>query len=759
MVRRFACLDLVMHSITYKVSLGILPCSKAPNSPIFGNGKGNTACLERELKEHSRATPAHGQDNECQLQHLKGIRSGTPSNTGAQYEDSSLYVVVDNQGIPAEQCKIITIKRWADLKAGHRGLSLRNSGFPKGRKTHGNGGVIVAANSSKLIRSYESTRKAKDTSLIKRYLSIPTGLDKVKQLVKENQTNTKKLNQGIMKMISDVEILKLAYMKIKSKPGKMTKGTDDMTLDGIDLKYFTDLAIMLGSGRYQPTPVRRVMIPKPSGGERPLGIPSPRDKIVEEAIRLILDSIFEPSFLDCSHGFRPGKSCHSALKDIKLRFGATVWFIEGEISKSYDSIDHHVLAKLLSTRIEDKGFFDLYWKFVKAGYVFQGKRHPTDLGTPQGSVVSPLLSNIYLHELDVWMIDRIRNFNIGERRRQSPLYTKMTRVKGGAKEARRLGLPTRDPIDNHFKRLRYVRYADDFIIGIIGSKSDAENLIKDIKDFLKENLKLDLSLSKTKLTHASSEKAYFLGTWIKVIPVSGFQIKKDQKGNVIRVSSRPQLRIPLKKIVDHLVEKGIVDRKRITPTRVGRLLPYTMDQIVEYYNKIYRGLANYYSFVDDYSLIQRIHFILKISCALTLASKLKLKTKHKVFQKFGKNLTIQENNKVITSFTEYELNKNRKRFHDANHDPLTALDWYFNTRSGRINPLDEKVCALCGSREQIEIHHLKHLRKMGKFTRSDAISKIMVNINRKQIPVCKPCHNKIHHGKHDRPNLKTFPSV
>nr|NP_150408.1 hypothetical protein PylioMp37 [Pylaiella littoralis]CAC50849.1 orf748 [Pylaiella littoralis] len=746
---------------TYIISLFLQTrnCIKASDLPTVGNYRGTIACLKRKLKEYFRRTPVYGQVNKRQIKHFKGIRNGIPSSfmdLSTRFRGSQLYVVAESLGISDEQRRISTIKKWTDLNTGYRGCIYRNSGYPTSRNGYGYGGVVLVARGLKsLIMVHESKRKTKGTSLFKSYSSLPSGRERLGQIIKINIENPNHLNERILSLVSSYDMLEAAYIKIKSKPGNMTKGVDGKTLDGVNVDWLKSLSRDVGSGSYNPYLVRRLMIPKRKG-RRPLGIPSPRDKIVQESIRTVLQSIYEPSFIACSHGFRPGRSCHTALKEVKLTFSNTTWFIEGDIEKCFDSIDHRSLSTLLERRIKDKGFMDLYWKMVKVGYMSFGKINQSDKGTPQGSVVSPLLSNIYLHELDNWMTRRKESFEKGTRRKANPVYTKYVRVAGGASAARRLNIPSADPLDPNFKRLRYVRYADDFLIGIIGSKTDGICLIKELKEFLHDILKLDLNLTKTKLTHTMSEKPYFLGTWVKIIPVSGFQIKKNKSGKITRVSSRPQLRFLLKLLVDRLERKGFLSAKSHTPTRQGWLVAFTPYQIVDYYNRVYMGLSNYYSFADDYSLLQRIHYILKTSCFLTLASKLRLGTKKKVYSKFGTNICIKEKEKLVGSFRPYVPHK--PRFNHSVYDPMKSMEAYFSFRT-KAYVLQSKNCWICGSFENIELHHVRHLRKMGNVANSDYLLRQMSTINRKQIPVCKACHISIHKGSYSGPALSEFPGI
>jgi group II intron reverse transcriptase/maturase len=294
-------------------------------------------------------------------------------------------------------------------------------------------------------------------------------LGKLKELNIENKSL---VNTKILDLLCDIDILIAAYTKLKSSPGNMTSGIDNETLDGINLPWFKKLKKDVRTNAFQFRPARRLEIPKANGkGTRPLGIASPRDKIVQGAMLLILEAIFEPTFSEHSHGFIPGKGCHTALREIKSTFSSVNWFIEGDISKCFDSFDHKMLIKLINQRINDKGFIDLLYKALKAGYLYQGQYFSPDLGTPQGSIVSPILCNILLHGLDVYLSQIQKEFDKGNRRKANPLWRKLTRA-GRKDEVHRRHIGSRLHNDPDYKRLKFVRYADDFLIGIIGNQAD-----------------------------------------------------------------------------------------------------------------------------------------------------------------------------------------------------------------------------------------------------------------------------------------------
>ena len=292
--------------------------------------------------------------------------------------------------------------------------------------------------------------------------------------------------ERVYKLLFNREFYLNAYAKLYPNNGAMTKGVTEETVDGMSIQKIDRMIELLREEKYQWKPVRREYIPKKNGKKRPLGIPTWGDKLLQEVMREILEAYYEPQFSTHSHGFRPNRGCHTALQEIQVWKG-TRWFIEGDISKYFDTIDHAVLLKILEKNIHDGRFIRLVSSMLKAGYLEDWKFNQTISGTPQGGVISPLLANIYLNEFDQW-IEKvlIPNNTRGKRQKANPVYSRMNaeiskaRKRGDIQTAHRLeverrGIPSVDPYDENYRRCRYVRYADDFLIGFTGSKADAEN--------------------------------------------------------------------------------------------------------------------------------------------------------------------------------------------------------------------------------------------------------------------------------------------
>lgn len=356
--------------------------------------------------------------------------------------------------------------------------------------------------------------------------------------------------ERIYRNLYNPEFYIMAYGNIASKSGNLTPGVSNETIDGFNLTKIEKLIESLRSESYQPKPVKRVYIPKKNGKKRPLGIPTFIDKLLQEVIRMVLEAIYEGEFSSSSHGFRPNRSCHTALGDISNTFNGSKWFIEGDISSFFDNIDHHILIQLLSKKINDDRFLRLIWKFLRVGYLENWKFNKTYSGTPQGGIISPILSNIYLNELDKYMEEYKASFELGKKRRkdenykrlESKMYWLRKKLKNEqltntdkqvitdqlkAMHTQLIQLPYSDSFDENYRRIKYIRYADDFIIDLIGSKKDAETIKSDIQQFLKEKLKIELSMEKTLITH-SGKFAKFLG--YHVVVTRDKAVKRDKNG-------------------------------------------------------------------------------------------------------------------------------------------------------------------------------------------------------------------------------------
>jgi group II intron reverse transcriptase/maturase len=580
------------------------------------------------------------------------------------------------------------------------------------------------------------------------------------------------LNFDLYRLLYKPELYILAYERIKSKPGNMTAGSDGATLDGFSTQVITDLIASLRDESFQFQPARRIYIPKANGKLRPLGIPSPRDKVVQEALRLILEAIYDSPhgayFLNSSHGFRPNRSPHTALRDFSDHWAGMTWIIEGDIKSCFDEIDHSTLLDLLGKKISDGRFLNLIRKALNAGYLWGKERRDTFIGSPQGSIISPILANVYLHELDLFMTQLAARYNRGRARRRSREYMRVVKQRitlrrkaAGASTphikqlTRRLrSLPSMDPQDPNYVRVRYIRYADDWIVGVTGPRHLAETIKEEIRQFLKDQLQLELSQEKTHITHAKTEEALFLGVRLSIGKAHSAEAKiatmRSASGRMFkkRVTGwLPILKAPTSKMVERLHQKGFCDAEGC-PTPLKKWVLLDADQIIQLYNSILLGLLNYYRFVDNFASLSRIQYILKYSLAKTLACKYRC-SMSEIFRRHGRYLRFQwqlrDGERKTIAFVE---NSDWTVKTDAFVTRPTSPDllvWHtrLRTRSRLGFP-----CLICGETEGVEMHHVRHIRKMGA-RKPKGFLVVMRALNRKQIPVCRDCHEKIHNGVYD----------
>jgi len=566
----------------------------------------------------------------------------------------------------------------------------------------------------------------------------------------------------IMDIISEPKYLIDCYNLIKGKPGNMTPGLDKQTLDGVTEDWFISLGESLKNGKFQFKPSRQVMIPKAKSVQlRPLAIGSPRDKIVQKALQLVLESIWEPQFLNSSHGFRPGRSVHSALLPIYLRGNNYSWVIQGDITKCFDKIPHSLIMEKISKQIGDPRYLELLSKFLNAGIkTSERSLIKPDLGTPQGGILSPILANIILHELDSYMDKTELKFRKGVTRKQHPAYSKIKHLRKKAILSRasiselkyllkqQFQTTMVDYRDPNFRRLMYIRYADDFIILIEGTVNEAHMIKNNVKELLWSHCRLELNDSKTTISNLSDNKFKFLGAEI-VKPIRGTLLSKI--GNVRR---RPHLKLLLKApifdLVQDLLKAGFIRRNpkgAYTPVAFTKITNLTHYEIVSFFNTKIRGIINFYSFASNYNRLRYILFLLQFSCAYTLARKLKLRPYTKVFKRFGKKLTCPDTEvglewpRTMKVLHDYK----KKSFNLTKPSDLIKITWSNKITKSTFG----KVCALCDSTSKIEMHHLRSVKDVRtKMRTGNSIYQQWIGATlRKQIPLCGYHHNLYHSGQ------------
>lgn len=575
--------------------------------------------------------------------------------------------------------------------------------------------------------------------------------------------------QRVYRQLFNPELFLLIYGKIYRNDGAMTKGSTAETPDGMSMERIQAIIDALKAERYVWKPARRVQIPKKSGGTRPLGLPTWSDKLVQDVVRSLLEAYYEPQFRDSSHGFRPRRGCHTALYRVK-QWKAISWFIEGDISKCFDKIDHSVLLNILDEKVQDGRFLRLIANMLQAGYLEDWKFNRTLSGTPQGGVISPLLSNVYLDQLDRYVEDElIPQYTRGKLRARNAEYrhyeylARVARKSGNsadllAAKRKMRTLPSNDSHDPDFRRLTYVRYADDFLLGYIGPKCEAQEIKAKIGNFLATRLRLELSQAKTLITHGRSEKARFLGYEVTV---------SQANDKLCRHRSQRSVNGKIALLVPPDVQRAKMQKfmKRGKAVHRPELLHDDDLSIIALYQAEWRGLVNYYLMATNISTrLRSVYRAMQLSLCKTLAAKHKL-TLSRVLRKYegkqqtpyGPLKTIQaikyrEGKKpLMAAFGGLPLRRQEKPHYLS--DPAINVQW--NRKSELARRLEADQCELCGSTDQVEVHHI---RKLADLTRDGRRPKskweaVMIARRRKTLVVCRMCHEKIHDGRYDGPKI------
>ena len=553
-----------------------------------------------------------------------------------------------------------------------------------------------------------------------------------------------------------------SYTKLYKNDGAMTPGTTGETVDGMSLEKIDRVIGAIRCEQWKWPPVRRIYIDKPKGGKRPLGMPDWSPKVVQDIIRSILEAYYEPQFSDRSHGFRPKKGCQTALTEIYNIWKGTKWFIEGDIKGCFDNIDHYTLMNILRENIHDNRFLRLIEGSLKAGYCEDWKYHPSLSGSPQGGIVSPILSNIYMDRLDKFVENTlIPEHTQSERREEHPIYGQLNnqlatarrqgnleRIKALWREMKRY--PSQNPDDPGYRRLRYVRYADDFLLGFAGPLVEAHQIKERISTFLATELKLTLSAEKTLITHAQTGRARFLGYEIGIMECP---TKLDRTRGTRTVNGKVGMYIP-KDVIQAKRKRYLRDGEPIHRTELINDSKY---DIIYRYQGEYRGLVNYYGMAQNLAELGYIRWTMETSLLKTLACKNQTSVM-KETKRLQSTIETPEGPRKCLKLVIQREKKN----------PLVAIFGGLPLKRRKNPPIEDRVilpyaritseiverllndtCEVCGSKENVEMHHVRHLKDLNKKGKREMPlwMKIMISRKRKSIPLCRRCHDDIHHNR------------
>lgn len=568
-------------------------------------------------------------------------------------------------------------------------------------------------------------------------------------------------HNGLINIISDVTFLKFCYLHLKSRPGNMSEGTNHTTLDGISDKWFSNISNKLVTGKFDFSPTRRVMIPKPGKkAKRPLSIGNPREKIIQQAIFMVLENIWDSIFSGNSYGFRPNRNLQQALYHLYRNGSPYSWVIQGDISKCFDLIPHEIIMKKISEKISCDKTISLIRKSLTAGHIDPdtGKHIRGSIGTPQGNILSPLLANIVLNDFDSYMDDLKQQFDKGIKRARNKEYDAITskiawiqKSQPGSPLIKKLAaerrtIPSTNVLDPNFKRLMYLRYADDFVILLIGTKDEAKLIKHRIADILLKRCGLHLNDEKTLIT-ATKEGFKFLGTWCVKPSSIKAGLFTNKRGNPTKSRMRMRIELPVKDLYKKLVANKFAkyDEQGLPKATARRdLVNLTHWEILNFYNSRIKGLAAYYAFAANYNSLRSIVMTLQFSCALTLALKYKLRTKRTVFSKYGRFLKDPETGIKLYIPSDFKTRHTFAKGSKIDIDKALKISWAHKVTKSVLHA----KCAICNTQANVEMHHIRKVKDVRHKIRTgnSTYQEWVGTYNRKQVPLCGYHHDLLHAG-------------
>ena len=587
----------------------------------------------------------------------------------------------------------------------------------------------------------------------------------VLEVIEKRGTEGKPLDR-LYRTLFNREMYVKAYSEIYANEGATPPEIGRDTMDGMSEERIDKIIQKIKTETYKWQAVRRTYIPKDNGVSRPLGVPSGNDKLLQATIKFLLEAYYEPQFSDRSHGFRPNRGCHTALRQIGIKHQGANWFIEGDVKGCFDNIDHETLLGIIGDKIKDGRFLRLLRNLMKAGSVEDWKWHDSYSGTPQGGIVIPLLSNIYLDRLDKWIEEKLMplyNRKLergGGARKRNPEYRRLEAKRGKAKKEGNVEaykhygklMKTTPTIveDDRYRKLEYIRYADDFLLSFAGPKREAEEIKGHIRNFLKRELNLELSDEKTLITHARTGKARFLGYDLK--------IRQEEEKRTLNGSI--WYGVP-REVIERATKKY---KKQDRVTYRPALLELSDYDIIQQFQTEYRGLVNYYVMAHNIAKLGKVGGMARMSLMKTLAAKhhtrfAKIAKKYMAYRNGYRVIQVEVASKgkppLTAHFGAVPLKRNPKPYHITGKIPRI-----WAKRSQLIDRMLAEECEMCGVKGDIEVHHVRKLRDVNKPGRKTkpAWTHRMAAIRRKTLMTCKECHKAIHAGKH-RPEWDSWKST
>uniref|UniRef100_UPI0023F2B125 reverse transcriptase n=1 Tax=Cyathus jiayuguanensis TaxID=380660 RepID=UPI0023F2B125 len=651
------------------------------------------------------------------------------------------------------------------------------------------------------VRSYVTRSRKNNLAPVQEQSEIPKGWRFLAEHWLTCHKNPDRIFDDLRGILKQDSIWFAAYLKLKSKKGSKTGGPDEDIIDSLTKTRILEIREAVLKNKFSWIGVRELMIPKQGkpGKFRPLGIPSINDRLVQEVIRTIIEPIYELNFSNLSHGFRPNRSCHTALKWINTNMKDSIWFIEGDIKSYFSQIDHKILMNILERKIQDPLILKLIRTGLKAK-VFQNDTdyYKPEVGTPQGGILSPLLSNIYLNELDQYMnslIEQYKGSVTPANRKKNPIAHKLLRS-GQKTEYYKLRIPSRIHNDPDYRNCKYIRYADDFLIGVLGPRNMALEIRDKVKEFLKTELNVELIPEKTKISHIS-KGIEFLGY---IFTRRQLFIKQSYAGKIVtRKMTIPILDVNMKRVIARLAEAKFCDGDG-NPLPAFRFLRLPQSQTNIKVNSILKGLSEWWSIAGNRrQAIARTAYIIRYSIAKVYAAKFKKRTVAAIFKIAGNNLSrpIGVRAKSVVGADEKDTPQGQKkelkgilfdRYHKIPKPKGNKIspDWYpeylkalkkgerseefleriWNMRKSTSKNhlasmawrLEKTIssqgapCAICGSFENIQMHHVRALKDIAKSR--NVVHKHMIAIQRRQIPVCREHHLILHKGNWSNKPMK-----